>query len=97
MDRDEEGKIRCPYNMMCHCDEPECHSCGWYPPVAEARKKELMKVKLYRVPFTGYCEVWAKSPEEAADNAENTMQQFFAHYDYGDPVCLEQEDENELD
>ena len=56
-----------------------------------------MNLKLYRVPFTGYCEVWAKSPEEATDKADTVEQQFFAHYDYSNPICLEKEDENELD
>ena len=40
--------------------------------------------------------MWAKSPEEAAEKAENIDQQFFAHYDYDDPVCLK-EDEDEMD
>jgi hypothetical protein len=52
---------------------------------------------LYKVPFTGYCEVFANSPEEAAKKAEDIPQQFFAHYDYGDPECLEKEEEDELD
>ena len=50
--------------------------------------------KLYRVPFTGYCEVWASSLEEAEEMAEEFSTQFFAHYDYGEPVCLEKEDED---
>lgn len=51
--------------------------------------------KLYKVTFTGYCEVWASSPEEAADKADSIEQQFFAHYDFDEPVCLEEEDEDE--
>ena len=54
-------------------------------------------MRKYTVPFTGYCEVWADSPEEAAEKAEAVKQQFFAHYDYDDPICLEKEEENELD
>lgn len=53
--------------------------------------------KRYKVPFTGYCEVYARSPEEAADMADDLEKQFFAHYDYGEPICLEKEEENELD
>ncbi len=56
-----------------------------------------MDEKRYKVPFTGYCEVYARSPEEAADMAEDIEKQFFAHYDYGDPICLEKEEEDELD
>ena len=82
----------CPHNVGIECDTPNCPRCGWYPPVAEERKKEVMEIKLYRVPFKGYCEVWAKSPEEAANNAEDIEKQFFAHYDYSDPVCLSKEE-----
>ena len=87
----------CPYNREVDCSCTNCEHCGWYPPVEKKRKSEIMELKQYRVPFTGYCEVWAKSPEEAADKAEDVPQQFFAHYDYGDPVCLSKEDANELD
>jgi hypothetical protein len=87
----------CPHNIEVDCEVANCERCGWYPPVAEERKKEIMNLKLYRVPFTGYCEVWAKSPEEATDKADTVEQQFFAHYDYSNPICLEKEDENELD
>jgi hypothetical protein len=51
-------------------------------------------MKKYRVPFTGYCEVWADSPDEASEAAENE-EMFFIEYNFGDPVC--EEDENELD
>lgn len=87
----------CPYNKELDCDFANCEKCGWYPPVAKKRKEEVMKLKLYRVTFTGFCEVWARSPEEASNKAEDINQQFFAHYDYGDPVCLAKEDKNELD
>lgn len=87
----------CWYNTAIMCDSEECYRCGWHPEVAEARNKKLLSStgdqKLYKVPFTGYCEVWATSPEEAADKAENIDQQFFAHYDYGDPVCSEKDEE----
>lgn len=91
----------CQFNDAVVCDSKECYHCGWDPEVANARKEALVREvsgrKLYKVPFTGYCEVWAKSPEEAAEKAEDIEQQFFASYDYGDPVCLSKEEENELD
>ena len=86
----------CPHNDQVDCDAAKCERCGWYPPVAEERKKELMALKLYKIPFTGYCEVWAKSPEEAAKMADND-DMFFIRYDFDDPICLSKEDENELD
>ena len=52
--------------------------------------------KLYRIPFTGYCEVWADSPEEASEAAEND-DLFTVCYDFGDPVCIRKEVNNELD
>lgn len=60
-----------------------------------APDETIAVLKMYKVPFTGYCEVWAKSPEEAVDNAEDIERQFFAHYDYGDPICLEKEEEDD--
>ena len=87
----------CPYNDGVGCANKTCEKCGWYPPVADERKKDLMNLKLYQVPFTGYCEVWAKSPEEAIVKAEDVEQQFFAHYGYNTPICLSKEDPNELD
>jgi hypothetical protein len=86
----------CPYNKSVECSFRKCDRCGWNPEVAEQRRKEFMS-KLYKIPFTGYCEVYANSAEEAAEKAEDIQQQFFAHYDYGDPVCLGKEEENELD
>ncbi len=86
----------CDYNDQVVCDKRECYHCGWDPEVAHERLTEYRGFpKLYRIPFTGYCEVWAKSPEEAADLAEDIQKQFFAHYDYGDPVCLEKEADDE--
>jgi hypothetical protein len=90
------ANIICPHNTEVICDKQKCESCGWNPEVEQKRKKLIKGGKnLYRVPFTGYCEVWANSQEEAADNAEDIQKQFFAHYDYGDPVCLEKEESNE--
>ena len=86
----------CPYNREVDCSCANCEHCGWYPPVIKKRKKEIMDLKLYKVPFTGYCEVWAKSPEEATDKADNN-EMFFAQYDFSDPICLSKEDENEVD
>ena len=54
-----------------------------------------MERKQYRVPFTGYCEVYAGDPEEAADLADDPEKHFFAKYDYGEPICLEKEEEDE--
>lgn len=101
MERTDKGKWICQYNPECECDIPECHKCGWNPEVAERRMKEfkesIMFEKKYKVSFTGYCEVWAKSAEEAADKAEDVNQQFFAHYDYSEPILAGEEDEDELD
>ena len=91
----------CQFNSEVICDSAECYHCGWDPEVAKERKEVLIRsvtgLKMYKVPFTGYCEVWAKSPEEAAEKADDIEQQFFANYDYGDPECLEKEEENEMD
>ena len=91
----------CPYNYEVDCEKMRCDKCGWNPKVSMKRLQEAVKNlgsdKLYKIPFTGYCEVWANSLEEAADKAENIEQQFFAHHDYGDPVCLMKEDNDELD
>jgi len=91
----------CQYNEAIICDSDECYHCGWDPEVAKKRQetfiKKMTEEKLYKIPFTGYCEVWATSPEEAAEKAEDTEKQFFAHYDYDEPICLEKEEEDELD
>ena len=94
MERLDTGKSICKYNEGCECDTQECDKCGWNPEVAERRLKErrLTELKLYKVPFTGYCEVWAKSVDDAAEKAEDVQLQFFAHYDYGNPVCQEKEE-----
>ena len=77
----------CQYNEGVICDSDECYHCGWDPKVAKARLREIEGLKLYKVPFTGYCEVWATSPEEATEMAEDIEKQFFAHYDYGEATC----------
>ena len=89
----------CEYNRAVVCDRDVCYHCGWDPEVAEERLAEISGERLFKVPFTGFCEVWARSPEEAAEKAEDIEKQFFAHYDYGDPtrVTKEDEDEDELD
>ena len=79
----------CPHNMGVECEIPDCERCGWYPPVAEARKKEIMRVEKYKIPFTGYCEVWAKSPEKALEMADNG-EMFYIEYDFGDPIATEE-------
>ena len=90
----------CPHNYEVDCEASRCDSCGWNPVVAKARLEKavinMTDSKLYKVPFTGYCEVWADSIEEAAEKADND-QMFFAHYDFGDPECLDKEDKDELD
>lgn len=91
----------CPHNYEIDCEASKCDRCGWNPEVAQKRIQEVTKnmcdSKLYKVPFTGYCEVWANSLEEAAEKAEDVDNHFFAHYDLGDPICLKKEEENELD
>ena len=101
MERDADGKYICPYNPECACDEMVCHNCGWNPEVARRRVIEFreahgMPEKLYKITFTGYCEVWANSAEEAAEKADQD-DMFFVHYDFGDPVCEKKEEEDELD
>ena len=56
----------------------------------------MARTKLYRIPFTGWCEVWGETPEEAAEKAEND-EMFTVKYDFGDPVYTGREDEDELD
>jgi hypothetical protein len=94
------GKFICQFNPEIECENPECHKCGWNPKVAYHRQKQFREglglfEKKYTVPFTGYCEVWAKSAEEAAEKADDIQQQYFAHYDYGEPVCAEEEVEED--
>ena len=90
----------CEYNAAIICDSAECYHCGWDPEVAQKRQEELRRSmnnhKLYRVPFTGYCEVWAASPEEAADKADDG-DMFFVHYDFENPIPTVKEENNEVD
>lgn len=53
-----------------------------------------MTEKRYKVPFTGYCEVYARNPEEAADMADDPEKHFYAEYDFGEPECLTKEVED---
>ena len=94
------GKYICQFNPEIECETPDCSKCGWNPKVAYRRQKQLREGlglfdKKYTIPFTGYCEVWANSAEEAAQKAEDIEQQFFAHYEYGEPVCAEEEEDDE--
>ena len=96
----------CIYNDEVGCGlDADCAHCGWNPEVAakrvKAQKDTLKKAKfpgekLYRIPFTGYCEVWADSPEEAVDHAGDE-QMFFVRYEFGEPTCLEKEEDNGVD
>ena len=57
----------------------------------------MAESKLYRIPFTGYCEVWGKTPEEAVEAAE-VGDIFTAVYEsFGEPVYIGRRNENELD
>ena len=99
MERAPNGNYICQYNQHVECETPDCSKCGWNPEVAYRRQKQLREGlglydKLYKIPFTGYCEVWAKSAEEALDKADDD-QMFFVHYDYGEPVCAENEEEED--
>ena len=101
MERNENGKFTCQYNIGCECSVPDCDNCGWNPVVAARRLKnykENHKVleKKYKIPLTGYCEVYAKSKEEALKKAD-LDDLFYVEYDFGDPVCDEEDDEYELD
>ena len=90
----------CPYNYEVDCEASKCDRCGWNPKVAQKRVQEVMKTlsddKLYRIPFTGHCEVWAESVEEAIEKA-NDRQLFTVCYDFGEPECMSKEEENEMD
>ena len=86
----------CDYNDNVICRRVTCGHCGWDPEVSAARLKAIMgDQKKYTVPITGYCEVWANSPEEAVEKADND-EMYFVHFDFGEPTC-EEEDENEVD
>ena len=85
----------CDYNKEVICDRKECNHCGWDPETAKARVNAFLGGVKYTVPFTGYCEVWANSPEEAVEKADNG-DMYFVQYDFGEATC-EEEDENEVD
>ena len=86
-------KFVCPHNAGVDCEEIKCDICGWNPKVEKARRA-AMHTRKYTIPFTGYCEVWASTLEEAAEKADND-EMYFAHYDFGDPIS--EEDDDELD
>ena len=93
----------CPHNNEVVCRTAKCDRCGWNPEVAKARLDEyvggmveLPADKLYHIPFTGYCDVWAKSPEEALERAEDEKM-FTVGYEFGTPECLTKEEKNEVD
>ena len=79
----------CDYNPTVVCDSAECYHCGGDPEVAQERRARMPK--RYKVPFTGYFEVYASSPEEAVEKADNDNV-FFAHYDFGGATCLSKEE-----
>jgi hypothetical protein len=91
----------CIYNEDVDCNVANCAHCGWNPEVA-AKRTQAYKMaqlqakfpgqKLYKIPFTGYCEVWARSPEDAVDQAGNE-DMFFVHYEFEKPTCLTKEDD----
>jgi hypothetical protein len=100
---DEEKFAPCIYNERVNCTEVKCAFCGWNPEVAEKRLRAhrisqlqnlLPDQKLYKIPFTGYCEVWAGSPEEAIEKASNE-DMFFVRYEFDQATCLTKEGENE--
>lgn len=92
----------CPINDALVCKEQKCDKCGWNPEVSRERlesivgEMDMADHKLYRVPFTGYCDVWAKSQEDAETRADNG-EMFTVEYDFGTPICMEKEEKNELD
>lgn len=97
-----EASVRtCPNNPEVDCGKAECNKCGWNPKVAREREKNIIRsrhqdLKLYKIPFSGYCEVWATSSDEALDKASDE-EMFFVHYEFQTPICMEKEEENELD
>lgn len=97
----EESVRACPNNPEVDYCKAECHKCGWNPKVARERKIEIIRsqhqdLKLYKVPFSGYCEVLAPSSDEALDKASDE-DMFFVHYEFQTPICMEKEENNELD
>ncbi len=105
MEKDQYDNYICPYNIECRCKTPECHKCGWNPEVTEERLAEIrdrldnsesLVEQKYKIHFTGYCEVFAHSPEEAMEKADDG-DMFFLHYNFGEPILDDKDDVNELD
>lgn len=97
----EINVITCPHNPAIDCAKVDCENCGWHPDVIEKRKKAAQEgrignLKLYKIPFTGFCEVWATSPEEAVEKADNDAM-FYVEHDFDDPICMAKEEENAMD
>ena len=82
----------CIYNKRVECDDHKCDRCGWNPTVVEERMDVISgKQKQYRIPVAGYCEVWARSPEEAVGKAKDTLEHSSTHFNYGNPERIEKE------
>lgn len=97
MDEDRTRTHSCPYDGVDWCDDWECHICFHNPEVAARRLKHLEEpVKKFKIPFTGYFEVYASSPEEALEKVGRDEVEY-DHYELGNPIILEEEDDNELD
>ena len=97
----------CQYNEGCKCETQKCAKCGWNPDVAERRQLEILGKlgvhdKKYKIPFTGYCEVYARSPEKAMEKADRGDMDYI-EYDFGNPSRVmrwreeEEEEDDELD
>jgi hypothetical protein len=98
----------CHHNKEVLCDSPECQKCGWNPEVVEKRLEEFkakikdpvyLEEQRFKIPFTGYCEVYAHSKEEALAMADNG-DMFYVEYDFGDPdrvKNLVEEEEDAMD
>jgi hypothetical protein len=91
--------IACPHNNAIDCSNINCETCGWHPDVIAKRKKlaqegRIGNLKLYKLPFTGFCEVWATSPEDASEKADNGLM-FYVEHVFDDPICLAKEEEDE--
>ena len=84
------GKDRSEQQSAGDCSLPEAGAMARPPSATEVMI--YVKQKKYKIPFTGYCEVWARSPEEAEKLADNG-EMFYAEYDFGEPVSNEEESE----
>lgn len=81
----------CDWNQGVICDSEKCHKCGWYPKVERARKTALLGGSCYKVPFTGYCNVIANSPEEASEKAAQSNMNNACHI-FGEPESVGKEE-----